>query len=99
MKPLIYAPAEWEKILEKIKKDQPPSVWLIRNNMRKKMGFTVREHTEWLGYYDDATKEQRKAKFHGYRTMIHLDFYDERYRSLFLLRYGSNDALSERFDI
>lgn len=96
MKPLTYAPNEWEKILEKIKKDQPPSVWLIRSNMRKKMGFTVREHQEWLGYYDDATPEQRRAKLHGYRTMIHLDFYDERYRSLFLLRYGSDDALSER---
>ena len=95
MKPLIYEPKEWDKILEKIKKDQPPSVWLIRNNMRKKMGFTVREHTEWLGYYDDATKEQRKAKHHGYRTMIHLDFYDERYRSLFLLRYGS-EPVSEK---
>ena len=95
MKPLTYAPNEWEKILDKIKKDQPPSVWLIRSNMRKKMGFTVREHQEWLGYYDDATAEQRKAKLHGYRTMIHLDFYDERYRSLFLLRYGSDAPLSE----
>lgn len=95
MKALIYSPQEWQIIFEKIKKDKPLSVWMIRDNMRKKMGFTIREHTEWLGHYDQATKEQRKAKYHGYRTMIHLDFYDEKYRSLFLLRYGS-EPISEK---
>ncbi len=99
MKPLTYTLAEWDDIFEKIKKDHPPSVWMIREKMKRKLGFTTREHTEWLGYYDDATKEQRKSKFHGYRTTIHLDFYDERYRSLFLLRYGSDATIPERSNV
>lgn len=95
MKPVTYTPKEWEAIWERIKNDYPKSVWLIRNNMKKKLGFTPREHQEWLGYWDDASPEDRRAGRHGYKTMIHLDFYDERYRSLFLLKYGS-EPVSEK---
>ena len=97
MKPITYTQSEWNDIWERIKKDYPPSVWLIRSKMREKLGFTPREHTEWLGYWDNASPEDRRAGRHGYRTLIHLDFYDERYRSLFLLKYGS-ETVSERLD-
>lgn len=84
MKPLTYTLAEWEDIFEKIKKDHPPSVWMIREKMKRKLGFTTREHRAW----DPGVIR--------IRTTIHLDFYDERYRSLFLLRYGSDATISER---
>jgi hypothetical protein len=78
MKPITYTLAEWDDILDKIKKDNPPSVWMIREKMKRKLGFTTREHRDFV------------PKMSGgyYGTVIYLDFYDERYRSLFLLRYG-----------
>lgn len=79
MKPITYTLAEWDNILEQIKKDYPPSVWMIREKMKRKLGFTTREHRAW----DPGVTIQF--------TTIHLDFYDERYRSLFLLRYGGNN--------
>ena len=84
MKPITYTLAEWEDILTQIKKDHPPSVWMIREKMKRKLGFTTREHRAW----DPGLIRQR--------TLVHLDFYDERYRSLFLLRYGSDATISER---
>ena len=95
MKPVTYTKQEWDVIWERIKNDYPKSVWLVRSNMRKKLGFTPREHQEWLGYWDDASPEDRRAGRHGYKTTIHLDFYDERYRSLFLLKYGSEPVAKE----
>ena len=95
MKPITYTQSEWNDIWERIKKDYPPSVWLIRSKMREKLGFTPREHTEWLGYWDNASSEDRRAGRHGYRTLIHLDFYNEKYRSLFLLKYGSESVAKE----
>lgn len=53
----------------------PRSVWMVRTKMRKVLGFMPREHREW--------NEER-----GYRTMMHLDFYDESQRTMFLLKYG-----------
>lgn len=87
MKQIVYTLAEWDDILKKIKQDNPPSVWMIRDTMKRKLGFTPREHKQW----DPGMAH--------YRILIHLDFYDERYRSLFLLRYGSYDANPERYDI
>jgi hypothetical protein len=87
MKPLVYTLSEWDDILCKIKRDNPPSVWMIREKMKRKLGFTTREHSAW----DPGVT--RKL------TTVHLDFYDERYRSLFLLRYGSDAAVPERFNV
>jgi hypothetical protein len=89
MKPLVLTPEQWIAIRQEIDKNHPKSVTMVRWKMREVLGFTTREHTEWLGYYDEATKEHRKSKFHGYRTTIHLDFYNESQRTMFLLKYGN----------
>ena len=77
MKPLIYKFHHWAKIWERIKQDNPPSVYLIRSNMRKTLGFTVRDHL----HFDNQSQ--------SYRPEVHLDFYGEKYLSHFLLKYGN----------
>jgi hypothetical protein len=88
MKPLIISIEQWNEVLSRIKKDQPPSVWLSREKMRRVLGFTPREHQEWLGYYDSASSTNRKAGRHGYKTTVHLDFFNDYQRTMFLLKYG-----------
>lgn len=88
MKAVVISKDQWKEVWEKIKKDYPPSVWLSRDKMRRVLGFTHREHEEWLGYYDSASIEDRLAGRHGYKTSIHLDFFNESQRSMFLLKYG-----------
>ncbi len=75
MKPLIYTKKEWNEILENIKRDHPPSIYMIREKMRRKLGFTTREHTAW------------EPGMIRYKTLIHLDFYDEKFKTMFLLKY------------
>jgi len=88
MKALKLTLDEWQKINIEIAKHHPRSVWMVRPKMRKVLGFTPREHTEWLGYYDDVSPEDRKTGRHGYKKSIHLDFYDDAQRTMFLLKYG-----------
>ena len=96
MRAVVLKPKEWKDIREQISKNYPKSVLLSRRKMRDVLGFTPREHTEWLGYYDSATKEQRASKYHGYRITVHLDFFNESQRTMFLLKYsewiGQHDA-------
>jgi len=88
MKAVVITVDQWQEILAQIKKDHKPSVWLSREKMRKVLGFTAREHQEWLGYYDSASIEERKAGLHGYRTTVHIDFFTDYQRTMFLLKYG-----------
>lgn len=75
MKAIRLTINQWQNIVMEIAKHHPRSVWMVRPKMRKVLGFTPREHQEWV--------EDR-----GYRSMIHLDFYDESKRTMFLLKYG-----------
>ena len=88
MKAVVISKEQWEEVWTKIKKDYPPSVWLSREKMRRVLGFTHREHTDWLGYYDSASIADRKAGRHGYKVTIHLDFFNDYQRTMFLLKFG-----------
>jgi len=88
MKAVVITTDQWTEVYEKIKKDYPPSVWLSREKMKHVLGFTPREHESWLGYYDSASIEDRKAGRHGRHISIHLDFFNESQRTMFLLKYG-----------
>lgn len=79
---------EWHQIIQQIAQHHPRSVWMIRPKMRKVLGFTAREHEEWLGHYDQASRADQRSGQHGYKKSIHLDFYDEAQRTMFLLKYG-----------
>lgn len=88
MKPVVLSEQNWYKLKYQLSQSYPRSVMLSRTKMREVLGFTPREHENWLGYYDDASKEDRKAGQHGYKKMIHLDFFDDAKRTFFLLKYG-----------
>jgi hypothetical protein len=85
-KSLILTEKKWAEIYNIIAKNYPHSVLLIRNNMKETLGFTVRYHEEWF----DRNVESRDM---GYGTKyrqetIHLDFYNEPKRTMFLLKYS-----------
>jgi len=79
MKAVIYDIYDWEKkIWPQIIADYGPAVnisWVCK----QRLGFTVRRHTDYsLGDIDSYTSNP---------TNIHLDFYDEASRTMFLLKY------------
>ena len=85
-KAIILSVEQWKEIFSSITKIYPRSVLLISNNMKEKLGFTVRWHEEWI----DRNVESRVM---GYGTKyrqetIHLDFYNEPKRTMFLLKYS-----------
>lgn len=79
-KSIILTPECWAAIRQKIANDYPRSVWLIREKTKAVLGFTVRDHEEWV---DDFSAGGCYTK-----TTIHLDFYNEPKRTMFLLRYS-----------
>ena len=75
MKPIVISKQQWTALKEKVNKDYPPSVSLVREKMKRVLGFTPRLHEEW-----DARS--------GYHITMHLDFFDEQKRTMFLLKYS-----------
>ena len=84
-KQLILTMKSWNTIHSLIQEKYPASVLLIRNKMKRVLGFTTRIHEEWID-------QEVAVKDVGYRTRyretyMHLDFYDEPKRTMFLLKY------------
>jgi hypothetical protein len=78
-KPIVLTEGAWLKIYNQIAKEYPPSVLLIRNKMKSVLGFTSRTHEEW----------EPMDNNYSYRIItIHLDFYSEPKRTMFLLKYS-----------
>lgn len=69
---------QWQRIREDLHAGHPKSVFMLKDKMRSVLGFTVREHNEWIinpfGGYGDYS--------------IRLDFYNERKYTMFLLKYS-----------
>ena len=85
-KAIILSVTQWQEIVSHIAKTHKKSVLLISKNMKDTLGFTVRRHEEWI----DRNVESREI---GYGTKyrvetIHLDFYNEPKRTMFLLKYS-----------
>ena len=77
-KAVILSLAQWAAIHQHIAKNYPPGVLLIRDRMKEVLGFTSRHHREG---------RSSGNQFHYIET-IHLDFYNEPKRTMFLLRYS-----------
>jgi hypothetical protein len=101
MKPVIVTEEQWERIWESMKTRERPSTVLSRSKMREVLGFTNRTHEQYvtrdqlLGPVGEeewnimmtlfkAGKENDKV----FQRTVHLDFYDEQKRVMFLLKYG-----------
>ena len=65
----------WFKIKATLRANYPPSVLLSRSKMKEVLGFTDRE--TYCIHKDNL-----------YRKVFCLDFFDEKKRTMFLLKYG-----------
>ena len=98
-KPIVMTPDQWLTILYRIKQREKPSVYLSRTKMKDTLGFTVRDHREYVKDPDYVKPSQDSewypvlelGWFEGKMSVhtVRLDFYDEQKRTMFLLKYGN----------
>jgi hypothetical protein len=98
-KPVVMSPEQWGTVLEHIKQREKPSVYLSREKMKTILGFTVRDHREYVKDADYIKPSQDSEWYpvlelgwYEGKTNIHtvrLDFYDDQKRTMFLLKYGN----------
>lgn len=82
MKAVKLSVSQWKKIRKLLQEEHPKTVFMLRDKMKRILGFTVREHREYIeekGYYDNQ---------------IHLDFFSENKRTMFLLKFS--EVISEK---
>jgi hypothetical protein len=85
-KPVVLSETQWLEIYNHIARTYPPSVLLVRNKMRSVLGFTSRTHEEWMDSEVHINDVSYETKWQI--TKIHLDFYSETKRTMFLLKYS-----------
>jgi hypothetical protein len=71
---------EWTRIRKQLKAEYAwkPSVLLIRETMRRELGFTTRLHQHWVNDGDLGS---------GYRESVCLDFYNDAAETFFRMKY------------
>jgi hypothetical protein len=75
----------WAKIYNLLAKEHPPSYLLIRDKMKEKLGFVFRRHERWEKYIDPRYGNERNRHIEEF----FLDFYEEKKKTWFLLKYGN----------
>lgn len=83
MKPFVLSEEEWKTLEKRLRQDYPASVFLSREKMRRVLGFTPRTHQDWRLYQGSTQDWQERV------VNVHLDFFDDRQRTMFLLKYGN----------
>lgn len=89
--------SQWKLIRKELLAEHPQSVLLLKSRMRSVLGFTVREHNEWVTMPNSRTvqindqfalgqEDWYKDKQHEFS--IRLDFYSERKYTMFLLKFS-----------
>jgi len=76
MRPVVLTVEKWKIIRTELQTEHPKTVFMIRDKMKRVLGFTVREHKRW----DEGVVNMMFE--------IHLDFYSERKRTMFLLKFS-----------
>ena len=76
MKAIILTVAQWTYIRTELQTEHPKTVFMIKDKMKRVLGFTVREHKQWDEGVVNVMFE------------IHLDFYSEKKRTMFLLKFS-----------
>lgn len=83
MKPFVLTEDEWRGLEKRLRVDHPPSVFLSKEKMRRVLGFTPRTHQDWI------THQNRSSTWKQRVVNVHLDFFDNSQRTMFLLKYGN----------
>jgi hypothetical protein len=78
MKPVVLSVSQWQTIRAELQTEHPRTVFMLRDKMKRVLGFTVREHNEWVIKPDGGYGEHS----------IHLDFYSDRKYTMFLLKFS-----------
>jgi hypothetical protein len=78
IKSIIISEPSWKTIRTRIVEDYGSATVMISWRLRNTLGFTVRNHHD---YINESLEWYEK-------NTIHLDFYDEQLKTLFLLKYG-----------
>jgi hypothetical protein len=78
MRPIILTVDQWKRIRTELQTEHPNTVFMLRDKMKRVLGFTVREHNEWVIKPDGGYGEHQ----------IHLDFYSTNKRTMFLLKFS-----------
>ena len=73
-KPITLSRIQWVILKNRLYREFPRSTLLIREKMKERLGFVVREHS--------YIQEDR------YEQCICLDFYNEPKRTMFILKYS-----------
>jgi hypothetical protein len=90
-KPIELSRSQWNTLLVKLKEDYPASVLLLRERTKARLGFVPREYKDW---------DVEMGKYGGWRkNCIMLDFYSEKKRTWFIMKYGEylHDRTSDDF--
>jgi hypothetical protein len=77
MKHIELTHGQWDSVKERIQAEYGNTVLMLSSNMKKNLGFTVREHKEFVPKMDGGY----------YNSQIHLDFYNESMKVWFQLKY------------
>jgi hypothetical protein len=83
---------EWQELKNILSKEHPPSVLLLREKMKTKLGFVPRLH-HWNEEHTD--KHGRDAS--KYFRAVMLDFYSEKRYTWFLMKYSDFINSSEHY--
>jgi len=78
MRPVILNVEQCKTIRTELQTEHPKTVFMLRGKMKRVLGFTVREHNEWVIKPDGGYGDHQ----------IHLDFYSEKKRTMFLLKFS-----------
>jgi hypothetical protein len=78
MKSIILTVNQWQQVRTELQTEYPKTVFMLRDKMKRVLGFTVREHKEWVPKMDGGYSDYQ----------IHLDFYSENKRTMFLLKFS-----------
>ena len=78
MKHIELSRDEWDRIRDQLRADFGFSMPLLRDRMKRELGFTVREHKRMKGSMDGYLQQ---------RTVFCIDFYSEEAKVWFTLKY------------
>jgi hypothetical protein len=87
-KSLIYAPGQWIRLKTAVEADHGRTIFLIRDKTIRTLGFSVRHHLAYI-LRDDTTSHHSPGY---YQDQVHLDFVNDMYKTMFLLKYGSENV-------